>query len=92
MAKRSVQRTNHSEQIVSHPGFIYSDSPFERASARLNGIAALEVLADIAMESEEAPLPEVWNDLWYFIRIVTQDTKRDMYELLQSPVQGEAQP
>lgn len=91
MAKKSLQRTIHTEDRISHPDFIYSESDrFERAWARLNGIGALEVITTCAMESDSAPTSRVWADLWYFIGVATEDIKRDIYEARQSRRNREA--
>jgi len=83
MATKSVA-TKQSE-IVSQPDWIYTESdPYERANARLNGIRALQPVVDCAMESDSALNDCVWSDLWFFIATVTEDIKRDMYEMHQS--------
>lgn len=90
MATKSVA-TKRSE-IVSQPSWIYTESdPYERATARLNGIRALQPVVDCAMESNSVPTARVWSDLWFFIATVTEDVKRDMYELSQSSARKEAQ-
>jgi hypothetical protein len=69
--------------VPTQPDYIYSDQdPFERAWARLTGINALHVVASCAIDSENgAPSPKVWEDLWFFIGIITENVNRDLCEL-----------
>ena len=91
MATKSVA-TKQSE-IVTQPSWIYLESdPYERATARLNGIRALQPVVDCVMESDSIPAAPVWSDLWFFIATVTEDIKRDMYEMRLASCHKEAQP
>ena len=68
---------------VTQPDYVYSESdPFERITARLNGLSALAVVAQCAMEAEHGPPTKgVWYPLWYFVDLASQDMKRDLIEM-----------
>lgn len=69
---------------VSPTSYSYTETdPFERATARLDGIKAIQVLADCAMESTEQPTPRVWSSLWFLVATVMEDVERDMHEMRQ---------
>ena len=75
----------NAKELVSQPSYIYDEQdPFERVCARLNGIKALQVMADCAMESDAQPTNKVLSNLWFFVATVMDDVKRDMLEMRQS--------
>ena len=75
----------NAKEPVLQPSYIYDEpDPFERVCARINGIKALQVMADCAMESEAPPTAKVWSNLWFFVATVMDDVKRDMLEMRQT--------
>lgn len=75
----------NAKEIVSQPSYIYSETdPFERAWARLSGIRAIHTLAECSLDSDSGPTAKVWSELWFFVATVTEDVKRDMYEMRYS--------
>lgn len=64
------------------PDDMYTEqSPYERVYSRLNGLNALSVVAQCALDSRAgAPTQQVWEPLWYFVGLVCEDMKRDMQQ------------
>lgn len=50
--------------------------PYERIVTRVNGIKAIGVLADVALEDGSAT-PGVWHSLWYFLGQVVEEIEAD---------------
>lgn len=54
--------------------------PYERIVCRVNGIKAIGVLADVALE--DGSLTEgAWHSLWYFMGQVAEEIEADALEL-----------
>lgn len=70
---------------ITQPDYIYSEKdPLERIATRLEGLKGLSDLAYFMEESDGTNANA--QRLWYFVGLVTEDAKRDLYQLRQDHV------
>lgn len=72
-------------QVTQPDGIFAERYPGDRISLRIEGVKALAVVAQCALDDPPhgGPTEKVWESLWYFVGMNMQDMERDLIELQQ---------